>query len=616
MEKVFSTTYIRTDEDGRPDLESYHGKIVPGQPLAPYHNDTVLLSGGFPMLSPDSRFPLSPTLQLQSNLTSLRHEELLSVAEAELQRYQSIRYRSYRRDADPRVCVIATTAAELDDFIDTYGGVLEIHPLLLGGSCPRYPAVTELEIEEAKPHYRIRYGKRSPFNNELCTYCGACAACPQKCISPHLHLDYDQCTFCKECEKMCPVDAIDIGGVEEIVLHAPAILLLGTAEPDLPEKKSRIYRENQLQEYFKTLFSTEIKEVVCHNNNICQYSGRLGIGCGRCVDSCFHKALSRHETGIVVDHALCRECGSCIAACPTGAMQNGSFNDESLMRYLGMLRIGKGRDLVIGGEQELHLLWWRNGAGQIENTFYLEYPTLHALSFFHLLLFFSSGFSRVILLQDSESLRNEVEKANAVVSSLFDRAEFACCTRPADYDAAFHDIVFPHPLENFLEPAIFENRRALLSRIFLHLIRESGRELDTGRISADFPSISCDAAGCTQCLACLNECRTGALRADEESLALIYTAGLCVGCGVCVQVCPEKVLALADGSSVKERFFKGDVLAQAEPAVCRKCGKVFGSRKSLDRVLQILSSSETVNTDHFEYCGTCRAVNLFQAEYA
>jgi ferredoxin len=107
-----------------------------------------------------------------------------------------------------------------------------------------------------------------------------------------------------------------------------------------------------------------------------------------------------------------------------------------------------------------------------------------------------------------------------------------------------------------------------------------------------------------------------ALKADQENFSLVHESGLCVGCGVCVKVCPEKVLSMDEKYTVDANFFRKQILAQADPVKCKECGKVFGTRKSLDRVMQILSARETVNTDHFEYCSSCRVVKLFETEGA
>jgi ferredoxin len=101
---------------------------------------------------------------------------------------------------------------------------------------------------------------------------------------------------------------------------------------------------------------------------------------------------------------------------------------------------------------------------------------------------------------------------------------------------------------------------------------------------------------------------------DSQQLTLNHTGILCVVCGICVRVCPENALTLSPIFTLSTDFFTPVELAKAEPMACRKCGKVFGTKKSFERVMAILSAKETVDTSHFEYCDTCRVVRLFEAE--
>ncbi|WP_461210040.1 mercury methylation ferredoxin HgcB [Desulfocurvus sp. DL9XJH121] len=47
----------------------------------------------------------------------------------------------------------------------------------------------------------------------------------------------------------------------------------------------------------------------------------------------------------------------------------------------------------------------------------------------------------------------------------------------------------------------------------------------------------------------------------EDAASLELDAGACVGCGLCVQVCPHGVLVLRDGRAVL-----------ADPGACMECG--------------------------------------------
>lgn len=615
MENHFSTDVLRIDQEGELLLDVYRGKISPGSSLE-IEDSKVLLAGGFPAIFPDSSLPLSPTLKLNSDLTSLRRDDLQNIAEAELLRFQGIDFNLYQVDADYRLCVIADSAQKLDEFVDTYGGVLEIEPLLTKKSVTEYPYATELSIEKQGSEYRISYKKDSPIDFNRCSYCGECGrVCPEKCIAPDLRIDRESCTFCRECEKVCIHSAIDVHGAEETVLRLPAIVLLGEVQLELPERDDMIFSGNNISEYFKTLYSCEIKEVVCHNNTICQYSGRLQLGCGRCIDSCEYGALSRRESGIVIDHMACQSCGNCIAACPTGAMQNGYFKDDDFLRYIGSLKRDTSINLVLGEEQQLHNVWWFAADRKYEGTMFLEYQNMNSITCYHLLALFVSGCSRIVVLHDSDSrqfLLPEIAKANTVSRALFscDCAAIATSREFLQMDLGRSE----HPLATFASDFSHQNRRKGLSQLLQLLLSTSRSEINVAGDEFDFVQISCESDSCTHCFACLNECKTLALQTDEDNLSLQYSAGNCVGCGICVGVCPERVLRMDKAPAINSSFFKKQVLAQSEPASCKGCGKVFGSRKSLDRVMQILAAKEAVNSEHFEYCGACRVVNIFEAE--
>jgi ferredoxin len=618
MEKLFSTNLLCTNKDGQNVLQSFLGKLRPGLPFSPENKDKIVLSGGFPSLTPETTFPLSPALQLNSNLTSLTEKELSSLAEAELSRNNSIDFRSYDVDVDLRVCVIAAKSRQLEQFLDTYGGILEIEPLLLNTNHPDFPTVTAVDIEELSQGYELSFTERSPVNKDLCTYCGECgAACPENCISSSLQVDFERCTFCKECEKVCGTNALDMYGVEEKKMRVPAVLILDGVSLDLPENRSGIYEEKQLESFFSTLFSSNIEEVVCHNNSTCQYSGRLGVGCSRCVVSCPHGAVSQDQSGVKVDHLRCEECGSCIAACPTGSMQYAKFNDQAWLEYLSLVKITQGTTIIIGAEKELHSLWWLKIGQKYDNVLFLEYPSIEALSGFHLLMLFALGAHRIALLHDgvlseSSPVSRQAAMTNYIVSSLFD-VSCAAIVKTSECDDYLNS-ENQHSLQRFYGDFSYENRRFKLTDVIQFLVSASGRTIASSNVLKGLGHIDCDAVKCTHCLACLNDCSMQALGADEKSLSLTYSARRCVSCGVCVKVCPEDALTFAKDFTIDEQYFERKTAAQAEPAICKGCGKVFGTRKSLDRVIQILTAREAVDTEHFEYCDNCKVVKIFEAE--
>jgi len=204
MTNLFPTHLLIQDSTTASELVEVEVNLHPGQSLSPDHEKTVLLAGGFSSLFPKTIFPLSSALQLNSDRGLFAKDKLTQIAEAELARINRVRYRSYTVEPDNRVCVIGNSERKLNRFIDTYGGFLEIEPLLLKGQDPVIPTVTELSIDTHGDGLLLKYLVRVAIRLDLCTYCGDCGpACPEKSISARLFFDFETCTLCRECEKVC-----------------------------------------------------------------------------------------------------------------------------------------------------------------------------------------------------------------------------------------------------------------------------------------------------------------------------------------------------------------------------------------------------------------------------
>ncbi len=627
MAGCFSTCVLRSDDSGKIRFEKWSKSVKPRTPFGVDEKD-ILLAGGFAETFPDSSIPLSPALQLNLDRTALSSEQLHRFAEAELRRLQDEKVRRYQLDVDLRVCVIADSSSLLDDFCDIYGGVLEIETLQVGGGRASL-AGRDVSIADTGAEYQISYRKPAPIDLSLCSYCGACGrGCPEGCISPELEIDMARCLLCRQCESSCPEEAIDIHAVEELSLQVPAIIVLGDPKIDLPARETGIFGAREIAKFFSTLFSSEIEEVVSHTAAACQYSGRLDLGCSLCVDNCPHGALEKTENGIRLDHLLCADCGNCVSVCPTGAMQNGRLTDPDFVRYIRNVDLPDSATLVVGEEDALRDVWWYSRNEERYNSVFLQYPNPQCLSCYHLLCLFCAGAARIVLLgQPGKRLQCEIDKANHLTTTLFG----CSCVETVKTDQV-DDVLslaqreVAHPLSRssraFFQGLEDVNRRAGFVAILESLVAVSPIEakgdtelvIDPAESGLEFLEMSCAEDGCTHCYACINECKMRALRTDEDEQELQYVPGLCVGCGLCVGVCPENVLSLQHATSLNASYFNQRRLAFSEPARCKGCGKVFGARKSLDRVMAILADKERFDREHFEYCGECRVIRLFEAE--
>jgi ferredoxin len=213
-----------------------------------------------------------------------------------------------------------------------------------------------------------------------------------------------------------------------------------------------------------------------------------------------------------------------------------------------------------------------------------------------------------------DKAKMQLRLANELLTRLYDKDDAVVSVRLQDFDELMA-VRLSGSFGRDRQEDAFINRRQSLAMALWSLVEKSGREVTMlPEARSSFATLNCDSQRCTQCMACLNNCRIGAMRADPQQLTLNHLAAMCVGCGLCVRICPEKALTISPEFLLKSDFFRPTELAKADPMACKRCGKVFGTRKSFDRVMAILSKKETFDPSHFEYCDTCRIMKIFESE--
>jgi len=616
MGDSFSSWLLVFDGSGTPTLSRQELVARPGQPFPePTNTDTIYLASGFPDLHPDSTLQLSPTLQLNGDKGNFDNDALAAIGQAELNRFNTLRFRSYAVEADAGIIVLATTTEQLNSFLDTYGGVLQITPLLSKGFSEEFETVVEPAISSGSNRVHIAYLVRTPLDADSCTLCGNCGPiCPEACISEQLFLDLSHCTLCNACVKACPADAIDLHAVVRKTLEAPALLILDGVQTEAPVESKRIFTRETLEQLFATIFACRIDEVITCNTSICQYSGRLETGCRRCLTSCPTGAISATREGILIDQFSCSECGNCVATCPTGAIQYQRFSDQAFLDYFSALSLAPGCTVVLGCAEQLQKFWWLTDT-RFETAFFLEYPEVQALTSMHLLFLLSRGVARVVLLSDkiADPLQDQINATNALIKGFFDQDDAVRSATVPELGPILEEKPKQLLTAAMPETALAQRREQLIA-ILQHLQKISKRSMDLeGKPFATFGSLECDTNACTLCLACLNECKIKALFSDPKHWSLNLRRLHCVQCGICVHVCPENALKQRGGIHLDHETFIDHQLARAEPMICRECGKAFGTRQSFERVMDILRHRDGQDDlKLYEYCDTCRVRKLYE----
>lgn len=576
----------------------------------------ILLAGGFSTIHPGSSLPLSPTLQLNGDFTQLDDIKMTALAQAELNRHNSQSYKSYTLEPDSRVAVIGTNSASLHTFIDTYGGVLQIELILTKDYSSDLTTVQDLQLKRKESNFSLTFTVKQPIDLNRCTYCGACgSACPEHCLSEQLFLDFSHCNFCKECVAVCPHDAIDLHAVERRELTTPAILLLDETAIELPEQRNKIYFEKDLPALFESIYATEVEEIIGWDSALCQYSARLETGCTTCLTACHHGAVQLNQNGVQIDHISCVECGACLGSCPTGALQYKRFDDSAFVEYFRTFPLIPGTTVVLGNEQGLQKFWWNTSDKTYADVFFMEYPSMSALNTMHFLLLYAMGAKQILAITDESNIpESQMQLSNSLIYELFKQKQAIHPVTINELDNVLLENEEKTILTEYYHDFSHSNRRQKSIDI-IQFLRQQSDTIQTDIETTAFGEIICDETQCTQCVACINECRMEALVADSNTFSLRHTPALCVQCGTCISICPENALTMKPGLVLQDSFFTEKTISQAEPAKCKGCGKIFGTQKSLEKVMAILSSKNMwdSNDDLLSYCENCRVVNLYQS---
>jgi ferredoxin len=108
-------------------------------------------------------------------------------------------------------------------------------------------------------------------------------------------------------------------------------------------------------------------------------------------------------------------------------------------------------------------------------------------------------------------------------------------------------------------------------------------------------------------------CPTRALSDSEDKPALYFDESACVQCGLCAATCPEKVITLAPQLDFEAWSAPRRVVKEEEPFDCIRCGKPFGTRSTVERIVAKLEGKHWMfagenarRLDVVRMCDDCR----------
>ena len=375
---------------------------------------------------------------------------------------------------------------------------------------------------------------------------------------------------------------------------------------------------------------------IAFDPQLCSHSRSGIVGCTRCLDVCPAGAIAPAGEHVAVDANICAGCGQCAALCPTGAASYAAPPPDGLMRKLRAMLIAyreAGGDnavvLIHDDEHGAPLIdaLARFGDGLPAQVLPLAVNEVTQVGLEAVTAAFAYGASAMRLLlrarprHDVIALRKTVGFAEAILGGLgFGLGRIATVETddPDTLGSALRDIP---SMPGAPRPASFApiGAKPGLLRFALrelHLAAPEPADVVALPEQAPFGSVSVDAEGCTLCLSCVSACPTGALRDDPERPALRFVEQACVQCGLCKATCPEKVITLNPQFDFRVSAASARLLNEEEPYSCLRCGKAFGVKSTIERVVAMLEHSHWMyngssgRLDLIRMCADCRVAQV------
>ncbi len=366
---------------------------------------------------------------------------------------------------------------------------------------------------------------------------------------------------------------------------------------------------------------------------LCAHSRSSKVGCRRCLDLCPTGAITPAGDHVAISAEICAGCGACAAICPTGAITYTLPPADALMRRLRTLLVtyaqAGGRDAVVllhdgdHGEPLIDALA-RHGDGLPANVLPLRVNEVSQIGLETFAAALGYGASAVRLLtparpkHDIAGLHRLITYANTLSAGLGYGESQVGTIETDDPDLLARELDTVIPGRASPSPARFRpmgSGRSLLKQTIqeLHVAAPN----PVGRIGlpagAPFGAVHVDVEGCTLCLSCVAACPVNALGDNTERPALTFQEDLCVQCGLCQAICPERVITLEPRLDFAAWGAGAKVLKEEEPFHCIACAKPFGVRSTIERIAAKLenkhwmfSGEQAKRISIIKMCEDCR----------
>jgi len=372
-----------------------------------------------------------------------------------------------------------------------------------------------------------------------------------------------------------------------------------------------------------------------YDPDICAHGARGKTGCTRCLSACPTDAIRSIGERIEVDPHRCQGGGTCATACPTGAIsyaypRPGELVDRLRLLLASYREAGGGTPVVLIHDADAGRDWLDAEAVALPGhvlPFAVEEVGSAGLEAWLAALAF--GAVRVVLLATARTpgtvraaLAAQIAVADAVLAGLGHQPG-AVCVADAAPAAALGAVLDGSRAPLAPRTAAFAgvgDKRAALRLALDHLHAQAPGAPDVAPMPphAPFGNIAVDRDACTLCMACVAVCPAGAVITPGDAPRLEFIEQNCVQCGLCASACPEDAVTLEPRLLFdREQRAARRVLNEDQPFACVSCGKVFGSTRTVERMLEKLAghwmfAGKPEQLRRLRMCEDCRVKDMFR----
>ncbi|MCF8478666.1 MAG: 4Fe-4S dicluster domain-containing protein [Pseudolabrys sp.] len=380
---------------------------------------------------------------------------------------------------------------------------------------------------------------------------------------------------------------------------------------------------------------------VTFTDDLCAHSRSGIVGCHRCLDLCPTGAIAPNGDYVAIDPQICAGCGQCAATCPTGAAAYALPPSDSLLRKLrallaSYLQAGGKHPIVMfhdaGHGGDLIDALARYGDGLPAHVLPVEVNEITQVGLEAIAASFAYGATAVRFLargkarHDTAGLAQTIALAQPILAGVGFAGSRVATIETDDPDALGDALYAIAPMKGAAKPATFaavgaKREVVRLALREMHAVAPNPVDVVVLPQGAPFGSVDVNVDGCTLCLSCVSVCPTGALSDDPEKPMLRFAEDACVQCGLCATTCPEKVIALKPQIDFRAATAMSRVIKQEEPYPCVRCGKPFGVKSSVERVVAKLEGKHWMFKDNakrldvIRMCDDCRVSAMAEEQF-